>query len=450
MELILVSPVLLGLFFGMRAAAGERAGHTATFVGALPIHPAMLGLVRLLATATAVLLPVLCLAALALALPRLPAMESYAHRFTHWDFFRLSAAAALHMTLVVAVCGAGVRTELRAAARSLVVLSGMLCLAFLLRGLSDSYLLNSGLGYDVHTFVRCSSDFVMRLVSPLYDFVPHWYQSLTRWTLPVLGVLAAASVCRYRAAVGPVPPSAGRPTGARMPATLRSRSAALALKAVRAGALPLATVVPVAGLAVVPFASALHFVIKGRFDDMTGHVVMSFGAIVALLLGIAAFATDLDARLNAFWRSRPIPPTRWFWTTYVVALVPLLLIAGLQCLGWWAATIASPQWWSGRLVVTDVLAEWGMVAMVWAGMFAAGVLAICLVRRPLMAGILALGLIVAVLVAVDWFVPWDLRMSYFEVARNRFVAFAGGMLAMSVAGTVAAWWAASRDIAIIR
>ncbi|MFM8986484.1 MAG: hypothetical protein ACKONH_10585, partial [Planctomycetia bacterium] len=93
---------------------------------------------------------------------------------------------------------------------------------------------------------------------------------------------------------------------------------------------------------------------------------------------------------------------------------------------------------------------WGMVAMVWAGMFAAGVLAICLVRRPLMAGILALGLIVAVLVAVDWFVPWDLRMSYFEVARNRFVAFAGGMLAMSVAGTVAAWWAASRDIAIIR
>ncbi|MFM8292919.1 MAG: hypothetical protein ACKOC4_14645, partial [Planctomycetia bacterium] len=141
MGLLLVSPLPLGLFFGMRAAAGERAGHTATFVGALPIHPAMLGLVRLLATATAVLLPVLCLAALSLALPRLPAMESYAHRFTHWGFFRLSAAAALHMTLVVAVCGAGVRTELRAAARSLVVLCGMPCLAFLLRGLSDSYLL---------------------------------------------------------------------------------------------------------------------------------------------------------------------------------------------------------------------------------------------------------------------------------------------------------------------
>ena len=86
----------------------------------------------------------------------------------------------------------------------------------------------------------------------------------------------------------------------------------------------------------------------------------------------------------------------------------------------------------------------------------AAVLAICLVRRPLLAGILALGLIVAVLVAVDWFVPWDLRMSSDlrmsnpEVARNRFAAFAGGMLAMSVVGTVAAWWAASRDIAIIR
>lgn len=456
MGLILVSPVLLGLFFGMRAAAGERADHTATFVSALPVHPATLGLMRLLATAAAVLLPVLCLAALSLALPSLPVLQMSSRHFTHWGLFQLSAAAALHMALVVAACGAGAGTELRAAARSLIVLCGVLCLAFLLRVLSDFYLLNSGLGYDVYMFVRCSSEFVTQLVSPLFDFGT-WYPSQAWWTLSSLGLLAAAFVWRYRAAVGPVPPSAGRPTRARMPATLRSPSVALALKTVRAGALPLATIVPVAGLAVVPFASALHAVIAGDFYRIEDHVVMAVGAVVALLLGIAAFATDLDDRLNTFWRSRPIPPTRWFWTTYIVALVPLLLMLGLPIIGYWAAAVTAPLWLGEDAHMSaSVLREWGMVAMVWAGMFAAGVLAICLVRRPLLAGILALGLIVAVLVAVDWFVPWDLRMSsdlrmsYPEVARNRFAAFAGGMLAMSVVGTVAAWWAASRDIAIIR
>lgn len=456
MGLILVSPVLLGLFFGMRAAAGERAGHTATFVSALPVHPATLGLMRLLATAAAVLLPVLCLAALSLALPSLPAVELVVtHRFTHWGFFQLSAAAALHMALVVAVCGAGARTELRAGARGLTVLCGMLCLASLMRGLGYSRLPDFGLGLYVNDCILLCADFVAQLVSPLGVLGRNAFMTL--WTLPVLGFLAAAFVWRYRAAVGPVPPSAGRPTRARMPATLRSPSVALALKTVRAGALPLATIVPVAGLAVVPFACALHVVIAGHFYFIEDHVVMAVGAVVALLLGIAAFATDLDDRLNTFWRSRPIPPTRWFWTTYIVALVPLLLMLGLPIIGYWAAAVTAPLWLGEDAHMSaSVLREWGMVAMVWAGSFAAGVLAICLVRRPLLAGILALGLIVAVLVAVDWFVPWDLRMSLdlrmssSEVARNRFAAFAGGMLAMSVVGTVAAWWAANRDIAIIR
>jgi hypothetical protein len=104
---------------------------------------------------------------------------------------------------------------------------------------------------------------------------------------------------------------------------------------------------------------------------------------------------------------------------------------------------------SRELVVEVPLTGLSFVA--WAGMFAVGVLAICLVRRPMMAAILALGLIVAVLVFVDWLVvPSRTPRFCLEVARDRFVAFAGGMLAMSVAGTVAARWASSRDIAIIR
>src|SRR6266576_3822247 len=57
-------PLIGGIFFGMRAAAGERAHRTAAFASALPATPLVLGAAKLAAAMVAALVPTLALALL--------------------------------------------------------------------------------------------------------------------------------------------------------------------------------------------------------------------------------------------------------------------------------------------------------------------------------------------------------------------------------------------------
>src|SRR5439155_8044634 len=54
-------PLFAGIFFGMRAAAGERASRTASFIAALPVSYRLLGVARLTATLVAACFPVIAL-----------------------------------------------------------------------------------------------------------------------------------------------------------------------------------------------------------------------------------------------------------------------------------------------------------------------------------------------------------------------------------------------------
>ena len=474
--LLLVSPILLGLFFGMRAAAGERDGHTAAFVTALPVHPATLGGVRIAATAAAVLLPLLCLGALTPMLPTIPRPDAWG-RVVRWssvtgrEMVWLSAATGLHLAFTIAACGAGARTEARAAARGLAVIGGIVCLSLLLPS-------------------RLTADrlqiFLAHLATPLC--------SLERPVSPgsmlvLLAVLAVAFAYRYRFAVGTLAGADGRQARAWMPASLRSGSAALALKALGEQWLPLAA----AGLAALPAARAVNlWSVPGFFPGgaTLDSAIMTFGAIAALSLGIASFAADLDPRINLFWRSRPISPSRWFWTKYAAAVAPLVVVFLLGGAAELTATLRVPtvryndqinqvtemfrrgemspesyRWNVAQAAtarqaamssmndsIKGVLSGFGMAAVSCLGFLTAGVFAIGLFRRPLVAGILASALIVAVMAASDWFgtnVPWD-GTSQVAASMSRNAVFAGGILAASLAGTVAAWWLAIRDIAIYR
>ena len=64
-------PLLAGVFFGMRAAAGERASRTASFIAALPIPYRLLGVARLTAALLAACVPVVALLLLAHRRPRI-------------------------------------------------------------------------------------------------------------------------------------------------------------------------------------------------------------------------------------------------------------------------------------------------------------------------------------------------------------------------------------------
>src|SRR5207237_7427325 len=60
-------PLIGGIFFGMRAAAGERAHRTEVFASALPAAPLMLGAAKLAAAMIAALIPIAALALLGAA-----------------------------------------------------------------------------------------------------------------------------------------------------------------------------------------------------------------------------------------------------------------------------------------------------------------------------------------------------------------------------------------------
>src|SRR5262245_13165352 len=107
-------PLVGGTFFGARAAAGERSRGTAPFVGAIPVSPQKIGLVRMVVILLVALLPLVVLALAGVLIER--SIQTQA--FRTWPLALISVYCAFFTVawlLVVAVLGCGQPTEVRAA-----------------------------------------------------------------------------------------------------------------------------------------------------------------------------------------------------------------------------------------------------------------------------------------------------------------------------------------------
>src|SRR5262245_5968069 len=109
-------PLFAGVFFGMRAAAGDRASRTAAFIAALPVSYRVLGIVRLVMSVFAAALPVVALLVLGTIL------QSRVDQYATNTFLPLATifgwsilGTALCVT-TAAVAGLGQPTEVRAGA----------------------------------------------------------------------------------------------------------------------------------------------------------------------------------------------------------------------------------------------------------------------------------------------------------------------------------------------
>src|SRR5262245_17645141 len=107
-------PLVGGTFFGARAAAGERARGTAPFVGALPISPRWIGLVRIVVILLVALLPLVVLAVAGVLIER--SIQPQAVRGSPVALIAgFCTALTIVWLLVVAVSGCGQPTEVRVA-----------------------------------------------------------------------------------------------------------------------------------------------------------------------------------------------------------------------------------------------------------------------------------------------------------------------------------------------
>lgn len=438
--MLAVYSVVGGICFGMWSAAGERANRSASFVQALPISPTVVGGIKLLIMILAAFVPVLVLALIGIALRRFAV--NYASELPNiWVSAGCCYAIAIHIALTTATFGLGQRTELLAAGVGILALALWGVCSICEAAFSQAFEWD---GFGV----------LMFLGPPIYLFsIPAKSQPNSWLLLPWIPItviamlgLAGTFVIRYGAAIRPLQSRQKQRAGTWVSSQFASPAASLVVKQLCETTPLVLLVLGSAVLLSVGFgtvgtilnSSSTSWVVDvGRV-----FVILIFlsGFVLSLLLGVVAFAGDLELKVNTFWRSRPISPSLWFWSKYLIALGSFVLAIGvpaLICL--WSLEVFGPSTGFESSELRVVL----FVALGWFGIFSAGVFSTCIIRRPLHSGLLAFALAAAGLGMAQWLDDGWFGASPLE---HPFLV-AGIWLLASIAATLTAWWVAVRDVA---
>ncbi len=238
---------------------------------------------------------------------------------------------------------------------------------------------------------------------------------------------------------------------ARVPNPLPGRIASLAWVDFRQ-ALPLAA----AGLAIACLMTAAELLIesdyryRGTFlGSLAGQLPGStwiIGTLWSAVVAAGVFGPELQPRLEAFWRSRPISPTSWFWTKYLVGLVAVLgFLDGVTiAVSWNSPYGVDPSRMSLAYIVC--------MPLIHAMMYSVAVLAVVRWRRPAMgamATILFFFLATMLIGSVPALLPYEPTMVYnhlFQAERagelnvrdSRYAITYGTIALVAVASAVAA------------
>ena len=430
-----------GICFGMWGAAGERANRSASFVQALPISPTFVGGIKLLMMIIAAFVPILVLALLGIALK--PFAENHINGLPSiWFFAGCYFAITIHIALTTATFGLGQRTELLAAGVGILALAiwgvGCICGTVL-----SQVFLWGGAGMLL-IFLGPPVYLLAIPADPQPDSWPLPWILVTVMVVVMLG-LAGTFVVRYGAAIRPLQSRQKQRAGTWVSSQFASPAASLVVKQL-CETTPL--VLLVLGSAIL---LSVGFGTAGRVFNPTnsswvvdvGRLFVIFvffgGFVLSLLLGVVAFAGDLEPKVNTFWRSRPISPSLWFWSKYLIALGSLVLAIMLPVLVcFWLLSLFGTRadfQSSESLVIL-------FVVLGWLGIFSAGVVSTCIIRRPLHAGLLAFALAAAGLGLAQWLDPgW-----FGAEPLQRPLLVAGIWFLASVAATLTAWWISVRDV----
>ena len=207
--------------------------------------------------------------------------------------------------------------------------------------------------------------------------------------------------------------------------------------------------VGVAGIVAFVGWAVLGFVMYGLTHRWANEPGVT-GVVVALVVGVGTFVSEVQPGLMTFWRSRPISPSKWFWTKYLTGLAAVLLFLLvpilLFCVAAW--TLGGEVLPNGEPFGRSRVGPWPLLwafASVTCLAYSIAVCLTCLVRQAVYAGILSLGLLL-VAFSITSFVAFIWWLQWFDVQHvYQFTLFLFCTSVLAVAMLVLAWQSAVRD-----
>jgi hypothetical protein len=461
-------------FLGLHAASGERSGRTLEFVRACPAGMRRFAIAKLAMGAFASVAPVLAAMLLAIvwlaiwrasggsvAYVRAQMFTEQAGPLTDLLLSGIAAAAfSLSVFLWTAAAGMNQPTELRAAAAGAVMLVGwtaLSCIALFFREFTRA-------GEIPHHWAFW--EYVL-------SFSPIGAITSASVVIPIWRVIAlqfamlSGAACWAAARFGRLSPADNRsplaaPASAISPPLAAPRGRpwrAMAWKQWREAApLGLAGVGLIVGMTALYAtlgwlaSGEIYWSANVELPHFLNGATVVVGTLVALVVGTASFAADVQPGLWTFWRSRPIPPALWFWPKYFAGAAAVLAFLDLPLAALYlVATIGG---W--RISIPEGVLACAPLLHLLAYSFA--VCAICWVRRAVYAGILAFAFMSGAL-AVPMHRTWleKLNADYVISKLNSaptvdfadfaaaYLPFASFMLGLILAALLFAWRGAKHE-----
>ena len=368
-EVLFAYAVFAPIFLAMHAAAGERAEGSLDFVRGLPVSLGKWGLIRVLATLSVLLTPLLAAGIAAQVFnailvswkPDLDLPYMHSRFYDAAEFFRFAAtfiSVATSLYLWAAALAMNQPTEQRAGLIGIVTVA-----------LWGAWSINIPSRWDN---VLGQWDWIDSVTA----LGPFAGMKIFASDLPIgacigMGIVQIATCCvlttiaAYRYGVL-------EPRRWQVALRLSSPSQALLWMQWRQ-ARPLG----IAGLLLVLLW------LSGGVPFAWG---IGVGCVWAIVVSTSLFSPELEPQLLAFWRSRPIDPTHWFRTKYVLGGISILLFIDLPVayLGW-------PPLYSLGSQGAGTVSYLACVPAVHLAIYSIAVLIVCLVRQVLYAGILSMG-----------------------------------------------------------
>lgn len=392
----LLYTMFAGIFLAMRTAVAERTQGTLSFSLALPVSRRSLASVRLAGGLVTLVAPILLGAILFTPLLGSGLIEQAALReesyvrLLHRPSLEAAEAVGLLWTVTVVAIASGVQFVLllsvfgaRRTSESHIGILGVLVATVWMLPIGWG-VLNGWIGAVLPSSLIMPAGYGTIDGGSYTDLVfsrSPWLPLLVN--LAVLGLLAWCFVARYGTSRLAVASKAGRacrlrPPGIASRIPIPNRTAALVWINLRQS-IPLAC----SGLLLAAvFALTTH-----GYDETFRSALPANMWWVALLwstvVGAGVFAAEVRPDLAAFWRSRPIPVSTWYWFKFAVGLFAVLAVLD---------GVAIAVGWGTPIGDTTGL-SWSYIAcmpVLHALLYSLTVLAVCWLRRPVAAAMLAL------------------------------------------------------------